>query len=151
MTSNLEYIAFKETLMQSEFAGSQYEEFFNQINSTFNNPLFEEVGEIYNQIVETYDYLTEHQVSILNNIMEKLNYVKEKIDPNRLKDFNFTVNNDGDLLLYRKNETGLLNIIIHPDDDFAFSYIGKEDGQKLEFFETENADYEKIVLLFLDK
>jgi hypothetical protein len=58
---------------------------------------------------------------------------------------------DSDLLLYRETEIGLTNLIIHPDDDFAISYIGKKEGDTLEFYELHTADFEKIIFTFLSK
>lgn len=151
MSNSMEYIVLKETLIQSEFAGNQYKELFNQENISFTNPLVEEVEEIYNQIVKQYDELTEYQLTVLARIIDKLNDVRIIVDPNRLKDFKNSITDDGDLLLFRENETGLINIIIHPEDDFAYSFIGNIEGRNLDFYDLETADFESIVLNFLSK
>jgi len=151
MSKQLEHIAFKETLLQSEFAGDQYKKIFYQTSSSFNNPLIEEVEEIYNQVISQYDEITEHQILVLTKIIDKLNDVRTIINPNRFKNLKHSITEDDDLLLYRESDNGLVNIIIHPDEDFAFSYIGNIAGRELEFFESQTADFETIVLNFLAK
>lgn len=151
MNNTMEHIVLKETLMQSEFAGGQYNELLHVENNSFTNPLVEDVEAIYNQIVKQYDDLTEHQLIVLNSLIDKLNDIRILIDPDRLKNFKHSLTDDGDLLLYRQNETGLLNIIIHPEEDFAFSYIGNIEGRQLDFHVPEFADYETIILNFLAK
>jgi len=149
MNNSMEHIAFKQTLVQSEFAGEVYNEIFEQDNTTFANPLVEEVEEIYNQIINDYDTLTEFQIIVLSKIIDQLNNVRLVIDPNRLKDFKHCINDDADLLLYRESAKGLINIIIHSEDDFAYSFIGNTSGNKLEYYTIEDCDFEEIVLNFL--
>ncbi|HUH73625.1 MAG TPA: hypothetical protein VLZ75_04395 [Chitinophagales bacterium] len=145
----MEIIAFKQTLVQSEFAGDFYKEMFEQENTTFANPLIEEVEEIYNQITNDYDTLTQWQISVLSEIINQLNKVRLIIDPHRLKSFKHSLNDDGDLLLFRESEKGLVNIILHPENDFAFSFIGNQKGNLLEFYTIDGCDFESIVLNFL--
>jgi len=149
MNNSMEHIAFKQTLAQSDFAGEVYKEMFEQDNTTFANPLVEEVEEIYNQIINDYDLLTEWQVIILSKLIDQLNNVRLIIDPNRLKSFKHCLNEDGDLLLFRESEKGLFNIILHQENDFAFSFIGNQEGNILEFYTIEECDFETIVLNFL--
>ncbi len=151
MSKQLEHIAFKETLMQSDFAGGQYEEMLNQKSTPFNNPLIAEVEEIYNQIINKCDDITEHQIWVLTKIIDELNNIRSTINPNRFKDLKYSSTDDNDLLLYRESDNGLVTIIIHPEFDFAFSYIGNITGRQLDFFEPETVDFESIVLNFLAK
>jgi len=149
MNNSMEHIAFKDTLIQSDFAGNHYEVLFNQEINTFTNPLVEDIEEIYNQIIKTYNDLTDFQIDVLTLIMDQLNELRISSDPKRLKDFYHGLTPDCDLLLYRENENGLINIIIHPEDNFAFSFIGNKEGRRLEFHKPEDADFEKIVLEFM--
>jgi len=149
MNNAMEHIAFKQTLALSEFAADVYKDIFEQESTTFANPLVEEVEEIYNQIINSYDCLTEHQVNVLCKIINELNQIKLIIDPNRLKSFKHSLNEDNELLLYRENNNGLLNIIIHTDGDFAYSFIGNIEGNVLKFYTIEDCDFETLVLNFL--
>lgn len=149
MNNSMEHIAFKQTLAQSDFAGDVYKDIFEQENTTFANPLVEEVEEIYNQIINSYDCLTEMQVNVLCKIINELNQIKLIIDPNRLKSFKHILNDDNELLLFRENNNGLINIIIYTDGDFAYSYIGNKEGNILKFYTILDCDFEKLVLNFL--
>ena len=82
-----------------------------------------------------------------DDIFDAFNEIRRTIDPNKLKNFEHSINVDKDLLLYRESKEGLTNLIIHTDEDFAYSYIGNETGRELNFYETE-ADYESISLKF---
>ena len=145
----MEHIAFKATLVQSEFAGEHYRDLFDQEKGTFNSPLYDDVEEIFNSIINNYNFLSEFQIETLSRIMESLNEIRSIIDPSRLKNFHHGFTLDGDLLLFRENDKGLINIIIHQDEDFAFSFIGNLEGRRLDFYEPANADFEKIVLDFM--
>jgi len=149
MNNSMEHIAFKQTLIQSEFAGDVYNEIFEQENTTFANPLVEEVEEIYNHIINSYDCLTDHQVFVLSKIINELNQIKLIIDPKRLESFKHIINDDSDLILYRENKNGIINILINTEDDFVYSYIGNVVGNKLEFYTIDDCDFESLVLNFL--
>lgn len=75
--------------------------------------------------------------------------MQEIIDPNRLRDFSYTITKDYDLVLSRNNELEAINLIIHPEDDFALSIIHKEKDSSLSYFDNLAADYEQIVYSFL--
>jgi hypothetical protein len=83
MNNQMGFITLKDTLMQSEFARVQYENVFSSVNMSFKNLLFDDIEELYNQIVAKY-HLTEFQLLVLNPIINQLNLVRENIDPNRL-------------------------------------------------------------------
>ncbi|MBA8986171.1 hypothetical protein [Sphingobacterium cellulitidis] len=54
--------------------------------------------------------------------------MQELIDPNRLRDFSYTMTEDYDLVLSRNNELEVINLIIHPEADFPLPIIHKEKG-----------------------
>lgn len=145
---NLSHLGFQEMLSESFYARSTYEDQFNIGKDAFNSPLVNEVKELYNQFIRLYDTISEFQIKVLTNILNEVNEIKLKIDPNRLKDIEHDMNEDGDLLLFRNTSNGLINLIIHEDESFAFSYIGKENDTSLEFYSLEEADFEHLVLKF---
>lgn len=148
-TNFFENIAFQENLKQSQVFGEQYEEQFGLTKgNVFNAPAFSDVEEILNVILLTYSSLTDFQVSMLGEIFNALNDIRHKIDPNRLKPFEHYFNNDDELLLYRKTSKGLINVIIHPEQCIAYSFIGTTvSEQTLEFF-YEDSDFESLAYRF---
>lgn len=134
---------------QSDFANEVYKKILDDDESTFTTPLLKEVEDIYNQIINAYNNLTSFQIKVLTNVIDKLNYVKTEIDPKRLKDFKHCMNEDGDLLLYRESDNGLINIIIHTEEDIAYSFIGNTQGNDLDFYTINNCDFEKLIFKFL--
>lgn len=86
---------------------------------------------------------TKHQTSILFKFINEFALQEKTTDC-------ISVNStpDNDLLLYRRSSKGLVNIIIHPEDDFAFSFIGKGD-RVLEFYSPDTVDFTKLAQKFL--
>lgn len=148
-TNFFENIAFQERLKQSQVFGEQYGlQFGIERGGAFSSPVFSDVEDILNNILFSYNSLTEFQVGMLNRIFNALNNVRHLIDPNRLKPFEHFLNDDEELLLYRKTETGLINIIIHSEGCVAYSFIGTAvTCQVLEFF-YEDSDFESLVYKF---
>jgi hypothetical protein len=107
------------------------------------------VEAIYAQIIFAYHTLTPFQMSVLESITHQLNRLSTSFYNNQLTDFSHGISADSDLLLYRENENGLMNIIIHPEENFACSFIGNTKGRQLKFYEPRTADFEKIALEFL--
>lgn len=126
----------------------EYQEFFPE-RETFNSPLILELKTFYNTIISHFETITRDQEFVLSKLFERFIYVQREIDPNRLKDFVVSMTDDEDLLLYRSSKTHLINLIIHPEEDFALSIINKEEGNILDFYDNKEADYEKIVYEFL--
>ena len=148
-TNFFENIAFQENLKQSQVFGDQYEEQFELTKgSVFNAPAFSDVEEILNNILLTYNSLTDFQACMLNKFFNALNDIRHKIDPNRLKPFEHYFNDDAELLLYRKTNNGLINIIINPEECVAYSFIGTTvSEQSLEFY-YEESDFEALAYKF---
>lgn len=116
---------------------------------TFNNPLIIELDDLYHRINLAFPSLTEDQIFVLQKIFKKFKYVQEEIDPNRISEFSYSMTEDDDLVLYRISKGSFINLIIHPEEDFALSLIHKTRGSSLEYFDLDSADYEKVVLQFL--
>lgn len=116
---------------------------------TFNNPLIIELDDLYHRINLAFPSLTEDQIFVLQKIFKKFKYVQEEIDPNRISEFSYSMTEDDDLVLYRISKGSFINLIIHPEEDFALSLIHKTRGSSLEYFDLDTADYEKVVLQFL--
>lgn len=147
MSNQMDFIKFKDELQLSTCFGDQYRELLGDSHNAFTSSLYGEVEEIYNYIIRVYDALTAFQISILRHLTEVFNNIRSTIDPNRLKEFSHGINEDGDLILYRTSGYGLTNLIIHEEEDFAYSFIGTSHGRELEFYDEE-ADFEKIALKF---
>lgn len=116
---------------------------------SFNNPLIIELKDLYLRINLAFLSLTEDQIFVLRKIFKKFKYVQEEIDPKRISEFSYSMTEDGDLILYRIAKDYFINLIIHLEEDFALSLIHKTRGSSLEYFDLDEADYEKVVLQFL--
>lgn len=150
--SILSYMRFKDQVEGSTLFGNQYRELLDEETSTpINNPLIQELDDIYNSIVTKY-HLTTFQKDVLMNFLKEFQYIKNQIDPNRLKDFNYFYNEeDEELLLYRESKKGLINIIIHDDESFAFSYVDNKNRSldELVFYKKESIiDYQQVAFKF---
>ena len=124
-----------------------YSEYTNTQQESFNNPLIVELESVYNKIVSEFS-ITKDQEFVLINIFNVFKYVQENIDPNRL-DFSVTISEDDDILLFRRNDNELINLIIHPEEDFTLSIISKTSGNSIEYFDNKNVDFESVVYDFL--
>lgn len=102
---------------------------------------------LFNIIVQRNN-LTFFQKQVLKKLIDAF----VDLQPHQLRDFShFYTEVDEDLFLYRKSPKGLINIIIHNEDSFAFSYIDsqKKENDRLDFHKNnEEIDFEKIALEF---
>jgi|688.fasta_scaffold318702_3 hypothetical protein len=62
-----------------------------------------------------------------------------------------TINFDHELLVYRKSDMGLHNIIIHMDTDIIYSFIGFDGTKELEFYTEETINPEELIKRFYEK
>ncbi len=149
MNSALEHMALKDELGQSNLFGEQYGEMLNgSNNSSFCNPLTEDLSALLNKITIKYGSLTAFQKEMLTNVFNAFNNIRISIDPNRLKPFNYSLNGDDELLLHRETSCGLINIIINPEDCIAFSFLPSANGVRNFYFVYPDGDYEKLAYNF---
>lgn len=127
-----------------------YPKFFHRDNDSFNNPIVLDIEGFYNQIVLDVPHITVDQRFVLGAIFRELENIQLKIDPNRLKPFSYSITEDEDIVLYRNSSNNIINLIIHPEDDFSLSIINKyESDDHLEFYDNVDADFEHITYCFL--
>lgn len=152
MNNRFGYIIFKEEALQSNVFAQNYEQYFDSSNApALNSPLFEDISSVLNEIITKCETLTDFQKSALYKIFDSFNEIRYKIDPKRLKSFEYFLNHDDELLLYRSTPEGLTNIIIHPLECLAYSYISKtSDIKKLEFYNLDG-DFEHLSYSFFSK
>ena len=97
--------------------------------------------------------LTEEQKKVVNIIYDTFIKVLSKSDFKIYEPFKYSINNDKDLLIFKRSEKRLTNIIINTDGfDTAFSYIpvsNKETRISYFIYEGEGT-YEKLVYDFLN-
>ena len=150
MITNLEHIILKTELSQSCYNG----EFYNYLlekneGLTFSKSQVEDLSELLNSIILKYDSLTEFQKSMLVDIFKQFDIIRVAIDPKRLKSFTHFFNSDDELLLSRKTENGIINIIINPEDCLAFSFIPQKIEENRQFyFIHKGEDFEKLAYDF---
>lgn len=149
MSQTFDHIILKAELVQSEVFGEQYDELLNYGDSSaFCNPVSEDVSELLNKILLTYDCLTSFQKEMLTRIFDEFNNIRINIDPNRLKSFHHYYNEDEELLLYRQTPSGLINIILNSDDCIAFSFIPVNEASRQLYFVHKDGDFEKLAYDF---
>lgn len=117
--------------------------------SSFTETLSSNLNKTHSNIIFKYPKISSEQKKTLLLIFEQLIFIQDYIDPDRLKPFSYTYNNDEELLLFRKTDTLLINLVIYTEGDFALSVIDTENKNSLEFFESDEADYEMVVYKFL--
>lgn len=148
MTNTMNFLKIRDNITDTMIS-ELYGDYFNYDTDSFTNPLVRDVEDLYNKIVSEFPGITNDQEVVLKNIFEQFKYVQEMIDPNRLQDFSYKMTDDDDLILSRNNDYEAINLIIHPEEDFALSIIHKENGNSLNYFDKITADYESIVYSFL--
>ncbi len=146
-------IELKTILNDSEEFSESYKDILDfYTENAFNNLLAKDVKELYSNIINKYDsVLTTFQREALKSIFEKFNFIYLNVDPNRLKPFEHDSTEDSELLLYRTTESGLINIIINPEDYIAFSFIPyKTDTEKKRnfYFIKNDGDFQNLAFHF---
>lgn len=146
MSNNLDFIISDLRLSEAQFYDGN-EILVKNESSTFNGLFHKNIQEIYNTIIIQFnDGMSDFQREVLANLFDSFSYISKEIDPLRLN-FKYAFNEDGELIIYRKTENSIVNLIIHSDDDIAVSIIKKNGEKKLQFFQI-NDDLEKVSLLF---
>lgn len=125
-----------------------YSNYFETSHETFNNPLIVEIEGLYNNIISSFSNITNDQINAISEFFNVFKYIQEIIDPDRLKSFSISMNEDDDIIFSRNNNVDFFNIVIHPEDDFTLSIINKIKGNSLEYFNIDDADYERIAYTF---
>lgn len=135
------------SIVNSAYNEDIYNEYISSDDDSFNSPLINDIKNVYNKIVSEFD-ITNDQESVLKKIFDSMEYTQRMIDPDRIRDFVYCMTEDDDLVLSRENDTELLNLIIHPEDDFSLSIIGKSLPNNMFRYINETADYESVVYTF---
>lgn len=101
------------------------------------------IEKLYKDIIS--DSVTKDQVFVLDNLFEEFKYL---LKDNNLSNLSNDITDDGDILLTINTENYLVNLIIHPEDDFALSIINKKSEDSIEFFDINNVDFKEVSLNF---
>ena len=149
MANQLEINDLRNSLSTSETFGKQYLEVFERTESSFKYPIHRNIEEMYNNLIGGIETLSKFQEDVLLNIFNEFNNIQHLIDPNRLKPFKYFVNNDSEIILWRKTEEKLINLIIHDTDDIAISCItANDETTSLTYFNLDS-DFEALALSFM--
>jgi hypothetical protein len=115
-------------------------EFLNYLENEFNS-------------IQSLKYLTKEQKNVIGIIYDEFVKVLDRSNFTLYEPFNYSINIDGDLLLFKRSEKRLTNIIINTDGfDTAFSYIPVSNNEKciLYFVYEGEGTFEKLVYDFLN-
>lgn len=105
----------------------------------------------FNSILNLKD-LTEDQKKVINIIYDEFFKALYRSNFTIYETFNYSINVDGDFLLFKRSEKRLTNVIINTDGfDTAFSYIPVSNTEKciLYFVYEGEGTFEKLVYDFL--
>ena len=146
--STLEFTHIDNVLYNSADT-SLYSNYFDSKYESFNNPLIVELEGLYNNIISSYSSITEDQILVISKFFDVFKYIQEIIDPDRIKSFTVSINDDDDIIFSRKNSDEFISIVIHTEDDYTLSIINKTKGNVLDTFNNYDSDYESIAYVFL--
>jgi hypothetical protein len=148
METNFDIIKKRDELLSSESAGSTYQEYFESgLESLYPSYDTEVLGLLKNIQFEN-PQLTNYQNLILVELFGAFDYIKRVIDPERLKGFKHLLTEDMELVLFRRTEHGLTNLVIDSEEGIAYSYIGEANKKKVLEFYNQDADFEDIAFSF---
>ena len=137
------------------FSSSDFYSAFFQSGETSSSSLSNnnEISHLLIDVKKQYGKnLTSFQLYHIAKIFESFSYIQDEIEPERLTSFSYYFNEDDEFLIYRKSRIGLTNIIIHDEECIAFSFIGRNTGDRdLIFYEEGEIDYEKLAYKFFAK
>jgi hypothetical protein len=151
MKDNTSALGLLSELKQSELLGDAYGHILDFEGSSPALDYFvKDVAALLNKILMECNSITGFQVDILHKIFVAFNDIRTKIDPKRLSSFEYCFNDDDELVLFRNTDKGLTNIIINPDECFAFSFIPKnpENQKSLTFYDADYQDFEGLAYRF---
>lgn len=139
--------------MQPYNSGSFYSSFFkNQESDPKSVSNSNEITDLLIEVIKQYGLkITAFQKDHISQIFSAFSEIQDKIDPDRLTSFKYFLNEDDEFLIYRKSSLGLTNIIIHDEECIAFSFIGKNPGERELIFFDEDIDYEIMAYKFFAK
>ena len=139
----------KSELSQSNFVGSEYDDFLDDTGSaSLCSPFMPDIAGLFSAIMVTYNSLSSFQRQALSKIFYEFDNIRKNIDPNRLKSYEHYFNADEELLMYRNTKEGLTNIIINPDDCIAFSFISTGSKKDIFYFISLDGDFEQLIYHF---
>jgi len=150
---SLETLKRNMEIMMPYGSGSFYSAFIESSNtdsqSLSNN---NEISNLLIDINNRYGMsLTTFQMDHIFQIFMTFSNIQDEIEPDRLTSFEYFLNEDDEFLIYRKSGLGLTNIIIHDEECIAFSFIGKNPGERELIFLDDDIDYEKLAYKFFAK
>ena len=115
-----------------------------------NREFLDQAQIIYEQIEKCEDLTNIHKESLVK-IYRLFDKVLNMNNIKNLETFDFSFSVDNELLLYKRSEDRLINIIIDPEEEFiSFSYIPVSNDIKcILYFTEKDGDYKKNIYDFL--
>jgi len=147
MRNSLNYLTNDLFLRQSELFGEEYKKIEKKDINTFNDLSISNLDDWFNSISIKYNFLNNLQIKNFQAFLESLNYVLSKIDPNKLKILDDSVE-DSDLILWRESNFGISMITFDELGKIAYNFIGKK-GRKIKGIFDSNVDMEKLLYKFI--
>ncbi len=152
MSTILDKIIKRKELLQTDEFNDLYNSYLEtELNENFYSVYSaDHINDLFSSIINQHkNDLTTFQKRTLQCVFTEFDKIQKLIDPARLKEFQYSISNEAELLLYRKTKIGLSNLIIDDEGEVAFSFIPFESALKssLEYFEEDNLE-KPVLLLF---
>jgi hypothetical protein len=148
MEISFDQVKRNDELMQSETACDSYREYLSTELKTITPSFDKEVLGLLQTILMGCPSLTTFQTEILIKLFTAFDVIKREIDPDQLKAFKHLISEDGELILYRRTDIGLTNLVVDSEEGLTYSFISKgNSGDMLEPLE-ESIDFEKLAYRF---
>lgn len=142
-------ITFKDNLLNIQYKDVYAGMLDNIEVSPISLQFLAEINDLLNLILVKHPGITKFQQDSLIDLFAKFNDIRETIDPNRLKPFEYSMSCDDELILYRKSEVGVTSITLNPEECLAFSFIPYNNADdRVFFFVEQNDDFEALALKF---
>lgn len=136
-------------LIESGSFGSHYEGLISNQSYFAYYTIPNDVRVVLDQIEINNYPLTSFQQDRLEKIFEELINIREAIDPDLLKPFDFYYTEDEELVLFRKLNDGYVNLVINQEETISLSRISQlPDNNELIFCYSDDC-IESFVLKFL--
>lgn len=140
----IESLANNVKALDSELFGDFYRNKYNQDTKEVLNTSkyrFNEIIELENEIfTNKYFKLSVFQIDRINILLKEFDKICDAIDPERLKNFSYSMNEFGEFYFTRKSTNGIANILIHDEDCVSFSYIPYNSKEESRIDHNETSD-----------
>ena len=139
----------KETFLeQSELYNVIYKEYKDSNTIIPNEIGVDDLDDWFYKILSIYSFLNDGQKNNLKSTIGVIKSIINIVETEKLKMGVEGVEEENELIVWRKSKNGVSKIIFDEFAEITFSYIGY-DGKKIMGIFNNNVDFEKLIYKFL--